>query len=186
MAKEGKDIKDRSSVTISGQKGRPQARPTTRISSTKAPATRPQARPGRKDGSTKTAASPSSLRVSGATKGATTRPQARPERSAPTTSTRPRSRTESGQEPFQSTRDALASRRTSPNARPQTRPQARPERNTSAPTRPENRPKARPDNLVTIAQWRRLSREERRAMGLPLSEIGAQAYFRRLQAGLGE
>ena len=163
MAKTEKTAQDASTTRISGQKGRPQARPTTRAES-KAPATRPQARPATTGGKApKAAASPSSARVSGAKA-----PAAAPGR--------PRARSTAGQEPFQSTRDAMASRRT-PVAGNTNRP-------STGPARPETRPRARPDGIVSIDQWRRLTRKQRQDMGLPTSEIGAQVYSRRLQSGM--
>jgi hypothetical protein len=173
MTKSGKSPSETSTLTVSGQKGRPQARPTPRVSSTKAPATRPQARNTPKTSTSKTATSPSEVRVSGG-KAPSTRPQARPDRAAPASSTRPRSRTESGQSPFTSTRDAMAERKGPVAARPSVR-QAISQR----------RPQARPRNAqVSYSAWKNMSRAERQAAGLPTSEIGAQVYFRRFQGGI--
>jgi hypothetical protein len=172
MTKSGKSPSETSTLTVSGQKGRPQARPTPRVSSTKAPATRPQARPSTLRTKSGTP-DPSNLRVSG-TKAPSTRPQARPDRTAPAASTRPRSRTESGQSPFTSTRDAMAERKGPVAARPSVR-QAISQR----------KPQARPRNAqVSYSAWKNMSRAERQAAGLPTSEIGAQVYFRRFQEGI--
>ncbi len=154
MAKTGKNITDRlgnspQAARVSGQKGRPQARPTTRPES-KAPATRPQARPATTASgkASKTPASPASTRVSGAKAQAT----------APG---RPRARSTTGQEPFQSTRDAMASRRMPVGG---------------TPSRPSVRPQARPQRSVSYATWKNMSRAERRAANLPVSDMPEAAY----------
>jgi hypothetical protein len=178
MTKTGKDIRDRlgnspQAARISGQKGRPQSRPTSNTSVTKRPETRPQARNTPKGSVSKTVDSPSNTRVSGG-KAPSTRPQARPDRTAPAASTRPRSRTESGKSPFTSTREAMAERRVSTQARPSVREAIS-----------QRRPQARPRNAqVNYSAWKNMSRAERQAAGLPTSEIGAQVYFRRFQEGI--
>jgi hypothetical protein len=172
MTKTGKDIRDRlgnspQAARISGQKGRPQARPTSSTSVTKRPETRPQARNTPKASVSKTVDSPSNARVSGG-KAPSTRPQARPDRAAPASSTRPRSRTESGQSPFTSTRDAMAERKGPVAARPSVR-QAISQR----------RPQARPRNAqVSYSAWKDMSRAERREANLPVSDM-AEAEWNR-------
>lgn len=139
MAKTGKNITDRlgnseGAARIAGQKGRPQARPTT---------------PARKAAASKAPAATSTLRSTGV-KGITSAP-----------ATRPRSRAQTGEAPFQSTRDAMATRRTpvqGPATRPQTRPQVRLVR------------------VVPYSRWRDMSRAERRAANLPLSDMPETAY----------
>lgn len=159
MAKTGKNITDRlgnseGAARISGVKGtgsgvtRPRPRPGTGKA---APApsgnVRPQARPAGKNAATKTVSSPATASVSGR------------KASGGAPATRPRSRSQAGQEPFRSTRDVMAERRIPVEAsRPQTRPQARPERS------------------VSYSRWKDMSRAERRAAGLPLSDMPEAAY----------
>ena len=162
MAKTGKNITDRlgnspGAARISGVKGssgstRPRPRPGEGKGAPAPSGTvRPVARTPNKTSSSKTASSPSSLSVSGSKGGG----------SAPASSTRPRARSETGQSPFQSTRDAMASRRTPVGGSATTRPRARPERSESAPT---------------YARWKAMTRAERREAGLPISDMPEAAW----------
>lgn len=163
MAKTGKTAASVETMRVMNRKEdssgvtRPRPRPGTG-KATLAPTgnVRPQARPAtpvRKSAASKVVAPTSTLSSSGGK----TQP-ARP-------STRPRSRLQTGQEPFQSTRDGMASRRIPVEAPA-----------TTIASRPQTRPQARPARAITFSRWKDMSRAERRAAGLPITDMPEASF----------